>query len=174
MSPSHWLKRDDLGGDLAQLILGVERIPASPPSKGDAREEVTVVVSGVEQTLEIVRQERIHGTQAYWLCSQCGAPRWHLYVSRDGIVCRECLGLSYACRHTRNTAALRARKLRRRLGGLPAPLGPLPSRPRHWRRDYWARAIAQLLAIESVLTARLGVMVERRSSKRDRRSDRGP
>jgi hypothetical protein len=34
---------------------------ASAPSIGVAREEARVVVDGVEQRLEIVRQERIHG-----------------------------------------------------------------------------------------------------------------
>jgi hypothetical protein len=141
---------------------------------------VTIVIDGMEQVLEIIRRPRIHGTQGFWLCPlECRRPRMHLYVARgevgtrnSEIGCRECLGLTYAVRCTRNTAALRARKLRRRLGGLPNPLGPLPPRPKHWRKDYWERRIGQLLAIESALTARLGAMVERRRSKRDRRSNR--
>jgi hypothetical protein len=115
--------------------------------------------------LEIVRQERIHGQEAFWRCSQCGVLRWHLYLRNGDVGCRECLGLSYACRHTRNRAALRARKLRRRLGGSPSLLAPLPKRPRHWRRDYWARALSELAAAEAVLAARLSAMVGRRRKR---------
>ena len=145
----------------------VETTPriASPPSRGVAREEVHVVVDGAPQELEIIRQERIHGQEAFWLCPRCGSARWHLYVHSGEIGCRVCLGLSYACKHTRNTAAIRARKLRRRLGGLPGLLSPIPPRPRHWRRDYWARAIAELIAVENVLAARLAAMVGRRRKR---------
>jgi hypothetical protein len=140
------------------------RIP-QPASKGIAREDVGVLIDGVEWKLEIVRQARIHGQEAFWLCPRCGSARWHLYFNGE-VGCRECLGLGYA----HNRAAMRARKLRRKLGGLPNPLASLPSRPRHWRRDHWARALTKLIATESVLAARLGAMVERRSSKRDRRN----
>jgi hypothetical protein len=91
--------------------------------------------------------------------------RWHLYVHSGEIGCRVCLGLSYACKHTRNTAAIRARKLRRRLGGFPGLLSPIPPRPRHWRRDYYARAIAELVAVEATLAARLRDMVGRRRKR---------
>ena len=139
---------------------------AQPPSTGVACEEVRVVIDGKEQTLEIVRQPRIHGQEAFWRCpGPCGELRWHLYLLNGEIACRECLGLSYACTHTRNRAAIRARKLRRKLGGSGKLLTVLPPRPRHWRRDYWARAIVQLLATESVLTARLGAMVGRRRKR---------
>jgi hypothetical protein len=145
----------------------VETTPrvAQPTSTGPAREEVRVVIDGVEQTLEIVRQPRIYGQEAYWLCPRCGSARWHLYLLSGEIGCRECLNLSYAVRHTRNWAALRARKLRRKLGGLPGLLSPIPPRPRHWRRDHYARAIAELVAVEATLAARLGAMVGRRRKR---------
>jgi hypothetical protein len=146
----------------------VENTPrvAQPPSAGLAHEEVRVVMDGVEQTLEIVRQPRIHGQEAYWLCpGPCGELRWHLYLLNGEIGCRQCLGLSYACKRHHNAVVNRARKLRRKLGGLPGLLSPLPPRPRHWRRDYWARAIAELIAVENVLAARLGAMVGRRRKR---------
>ena len=145
----------------------VETTPrvAPPPHRGLAREEVRVVIDGKEQTLEIVRQPRIHGQEAFWLCPRCGSARWHLYLLNGEIACRKCFSLGYSCKHTRNRAALRARKLRRRLGGLPGLLSPLPPRPRHWRRDYWARAIAELIAVENVLAARLAAMVDRRRKR---------
>src|SRR5262249_29254388 len=82
----------------------VENTPrvAQPPSTGVARETVTVRVDGVELELEIVRQERIHGQEGYWCCPRCGALRWHLYLHAGEIACRQCHGLSYACRHTLN------------------------------------------------------------------------
>ena len=138
---------------------------APPPHRGLAREEVRVLVDGRPQVLEIVRQERIHGQEAYWRCPTCGKLRWHLYLHAGEVACRVCLGLSYACRHTYNTATMRARKLRRRLGGLPGLLSPIPPRPRYWRRDYWARAIAELIAVEDVLAARLAAMVGRRRKR---------
>ena len=113
----------------------------------------------------IVRQDRIHGQEAYWDCPRCGKLRWHLYLHNSEIACRECLGLTYRCNTTRNTAAIRARKLRRRLGGLPGLLSPIPPRPRHWRRDYYARAIAELVAVEATLAARLRDMVGRRRKR---------
>lgn len=153
--------------------LTVESTPriASPPHRGVARESLTVRIDGAEQVLEVIRQDRINGGQeAYWQCPRCGELRWHLYVHNSETGCRVCLGLSYACKHTRNTAALRARKLRRRLGGLPGLLSPIPSRPRHWRRDYYARAVAELVAVEATLAARLRAMVSRRRKRHDRRS----
>jgi hypothetical protein len=142
----------------------VETTPrvSQPPSAGPAREEVRVVIDGVEQTLEIVRQPRIHGQEAYWCCPRCGELRWHLYLLSGEIGCRECFSLSYAVRCTRNRAALRVARLRRKLGGLPSLLAPLPSRPKYWRRDYWARTLAELVAAEAVLAARLGDMVGRK------------
>src|SRR5262249_56837951 len=132
---------------------------AQPPSTGVACEEVRVVIDGKEQTLEIVRQPRIHGQEAFWLCpGRCASVRMHLYLLNGEIGCRECLNLSYAVRHTRNRAALRARKLRRKLGGLPGLLSPIPPRPRHWRRDYYAPVIAELVAGEGTLAARLAAM----------------
>src|SRR5215469_11119701 len=102
---------------------------APPSHRGLAREEVRVVVDGVPQTLEVVRQERIHGQEGYWSCPRCGELRWHLYVHNSEVACRVCLGLSYACRH-HNAAAIRARKLRRKLGGSGKLLTALPPRPR--------------------------------------------
>jgi hypothetical protein len=138
---------------------------APPPHRGLAREEVRVVVDGAEQVIEIVRQDRVRGQMAYWQCPTCGELRWHLYLLNGEIACRECLGLSYACKRPHNAVVIRARKLRRRLGGLPGLLSPLPPRPRHWRRDYWARAIAELIAVENVLAARLGDMVGRKRKR---------
>jgi len=154
-------------------IEGTPRL-ASPPHRGIARESVTTIIDGKEQTLEIVRQPRIHGTEAYWRCpGPCGELRWHLYLGPDGMVaCRKCLGLIYSSNRTRNKAALRARRLRRKLGGLPNPFTPLPPRPKHWRCDFYGRVIAQIIATEAVLAARLRAMVGRRRKRHDRHRDR--
>src|SRR5262245_9563067 len=143
----------------------VETTPriASAPHRGVAREQVTVVLDGKEQTLTIVRQPRIHGQEAFWDCPHCGKLRWHLYVRDGEVACRVCLGLDYACRRTRNTAALRARKLRRKLGAPASILGPLPPRPRNvWVAARYDRLVRELAICEAALAARLGDMVGRR------------
>ena len=148
----------------------VENTPriASPPHRGLAREEVVVVVDGREQRLAIVRQDRIHGQEAYWLCPRCGSARMHLFLLNGEIGCRRpgCLhplGLSYTCRLTRNRAALRARKLRRKLGAAASLLAPLPPRPRNvWAAARYDRLARELAICEAALAQRLRDMVGRR------------
>ena len=119
----------------------------------------------------IVRQDRIHGQEAYWDCPRCGKLRWHLYLHNSEIACRECLGLTYRCNTTRNTAALRARKLRRRLGAAPGLLSPIPPRPRNvWAAARYDRLVRELAICEAVLAARLRAMVGRRRKRHDRHS----
>ena len=69
-----------------------------------------LLVDGVPQTLEVVRQPRhLGGTQAYWVCPQCSALRHHLYL-RDGVLaCRCCHGLEYRSRHVPAVVARAAR-----------------------------------------------------------------
>jgi hypothetical protein len=139
---------------------------------GVARETVTVVIDGVPQALEIVRQEKIHGQQAFWACPSCQTLRAHLYWRQGVLWCRVCHRLTYESRRTGNTAALRAAKLRRRLGGLPSLLAPLPERPKYWRPDYYARWLGELLAAEAVLIGRLHAMVDPRRRTHERRRAR--
>lgn len=146
----------------------VETTPriASAPHRGVAREEVRVVVDGVEQRLAIVRQDRIHGQEAFWECPTCARLRWHLYLLNGQIGCRVCLGLDYACRRTRNTVAIRAAKLRRRLGAPAGLLSPLPPRPRNvWAAAYYDRLVRELAVCEAALAQRLGVLVGRRRKR---------
>jgi hypothetical protein len=69
--------------------------------------------------------------------------------------------LTYASQHTRRRGLNRVRRLRQKLGALPSPLAPLPSRPLHWRRDYWMKAAAKLAAAEAALAAQLHAMIPR-------------
>jgi hypothetical protein len=149
----------------SQSISGL-RSPPSAPHRGVAREEVRVVVDGREQQLAIVRQDRIHGQEAFWECPACGKLRWHLYLLGGQIGCRVCLGLDYPCRRTRNTAAIRAAKLRRRLGAPVGLLSPLPPRPRNvWVAAYYDWLVREIAAAEAVITARLRDMVGRRRKR---------
>jgi hypothetical protein len=137
---------------------------ASAPHRGVAREDVTVTLDGVEQVLTVVRQERIHGSQAYWLC-RCGSLRWHLYIRGSEIGCRVCLRLTYASQRTRNGAALRARKIRRKLGAAPLP-APLPPRPRNvWAAARYDRLVRELAVCEAAIAKRLGDMVEQKKRR---------
>jgi hypothetical protein len=157
-----------------RLVENTQRV-AAPPHRGVARETVTVVVDGVEQELEVVRQDRINGgQQAYWSCPRCGVLRSHLYVCDGALACRCCHGLDYRSRHVLHRALIRAAKLRRKLGAAPGLLAPLPPRPRRWRRDYYARLIAELVAAEASIAARLRDTVKqvRRRSEHDRHRDR--
>jgi hypothetical protein len=73
---------------------------AQPPHAGLARETITLVVDGVEQELEIVRQERrLGGQQGYWVCPKCAALRaQQLTISADVRICArrhgQCQGTS--------------------------------------------------------------------------------
>jgi hypothetical protein len=112
--------------------------------------------------LEVVREPRHLGGdgQRYFLCPVCSRKVFHLYVRDERLACRRCAGLDYRSRHVRRRRLHRARNLRRKLGAAPSLLAPLPSRPPYWRRDHWARAIAELAAVEAVLAAQLHATLE--------------
>jgi hypothetical protein len=140
---------------------------AQPPSTGVAREEVTLLVDGVPQMLEIVRQERIHGQEGYWICKRCGALRWHLYWHQGELACRVCHKLRYRSKSLPR-AVRRAAKLRRKLGAAPGLLSPVPPKPKYWSRAYYARLAGELAATESVIAEMLGATVralERRKGR---------
>src|SRR5262249_28147496 len=137
------------------------------PDAGRAREDVTVTLDGVEHVLTVVRQERIHGTQGYWCCNRCGRLCWHLYIRGSEIACRKCFSLTYASQRTRDGAALRARKIRRKLGASASPFGPLPPRPKNvWAAAYYDKLTRKLAICEAGIAARLGNMVERQRKRR--------
>jgi hypothetical protein len=150
---------------------------ATAPFTAFARETtVRVVVNGKPQALDVVWEPRHLGGdgQKFFVCG-CGRRVQHLYVRPDEpLSCRRCVGLSYRSKHTRRQGLNRIRRLREKLGALPSPLAPIPPRPRYWRRDYWARTVAELAAAEAVLAAQLHAMIPRvrRRLKHDRHSDR--
>jgi len=90
------------------------------------------------------------------------------------VACRKCFpgGLTYRSQHILNPALTHAAKIRKRLGGAPGVLSALPKRPPHWRRDYWARTLAQLAAAESVIAELLGATL--REVKRRKGRLHGP
>jgi hypothetical protein len=134
---------------------------AAPPHAGLARETLTLLVDGVSQELEVVRQERhLGGTQAFWVC-RCGALRSHLYVVHGVLQCRACGSLSYRSRRVqRYKAVLRAARLRRKLGAAPSLLAPVPPKPKYWSRAYYARLVGELIAVEDVIAGMLGATVK--------------
>lgn len=145
---------------------------AAPPHAGLARETLTLSVDGVPQEVEVVRQERfLGGTQAYWCCPKCGALRSHLYVVAGELAGRCCHRLGYWSWRVPPMVA-RAARLRRRLGGAPGLLSPLPRKPPHWSPAYYRRRIAELVATERVLREMLGDTI-RALERRNGRLHRG-
>ena len=132
---------------------------APPSHRGLAREEVTLLVDGVEQVIEVVRQERIHGQEAYWSCPRCGALRWHLYVYNNEVACRVCHKLRYRSKRAPR-AVRRAARLRRKLGAAPGLLSPLPPKPKYWSRAYYARLVGELIAVEDVIAGMLDATIQ--------------
>jgi hypothetical protein len=142
---------------------------AAPLHAGVAREAVTLLVDGVEQVIEVVREPRhLGGTQAYWLCPQCEARRDHLYWHQGALLCRACHKLDYRSRHVPAVVA-RAAKLRRKLGAAPGLLSALPPRPRNvWAAARYDRLARGLAVAESVIAAMLGATIralERRKGR---------
>src|SRR5262249_38638961 len=141
---------------------------AAPPHAGLARETLTLSVDGVPQEVEVVRQERfLGGTQAYWCCPKCGALRSHLYGVAGELACRVWHGLGYWSWQVPSVVA-RAAHLRRRLGGAPGLLSPIPQKPRHWSPVYYRRLVVELVVAEHVIAEMLGATVralERRKGR---------
>jgi hypothetical protein len=141
---------------------------AAPPHAGLARESLTLRVDGAEQVVEVVRQERfLGGTQAYWVCSRCGALRSHLYAVAGALACRCCHRLGYWSWRVPPVVA-RAARLRRRLGAQPGLLSPLPRKPRHWSPVHYRRLLDELIATERVLAAMLGGTIRALEKRRGR------
>ena len=130
-----------------------------------------VVVNGKPEVLDVVFEDRNYGGrgQSYFLCGTCSKKVLHLYLLRgdgdrpDGnrLACRRCSGAVYGSQHTRRRGINRARRLRERIGALPSVLAPLPSRPPHWRRDYWLKRLVELARAEGALAAELHAIVPR-------------
>jgi len=149
-----------------RLLENAQQI-AQPPLGALAR--VALQIDGVPQTIEIERQERrFGGSQGYWICPKCSALRSHLYVVDGAICCRVCGKLDYRSRHVLHPAVIRAAKLRKRLGGAPGLLSPLPRKPRHWHPTHYQRRLGELIATERVLAAMLRgtiAAIERRKGR---------
>ena len=143
------------------LVETTQRV-AAPPSTGHAREMVTLLVDGVPQELEVVRQDRIHGQQAYWRCPRrCAALRSHLYVVDGSLTCRVCGGLTYRSQHVLHPAVTWAAKLRRKLGATSGLLSPLPPRPQHnMQAARYDRLARELAAAEAVIAELLGATIK--------------
>ena len=149
---------------------------ATAPLTALAREEITVVINGAEMVIDVVRDARHLGGdgQRYFLCPDCSRKVWHPYVRDERLACRKCAALDYRSRHVRRRGLNRARRLRERIGAPAGLLSRISPRPRYWRRDYWARTVAELAAAEAVLAAQLHAMIPRvcQRLKHDRHSDR--
>jgi hypothetical protein len=143
-------------------VRDLARSPFTPRAR-----EVNVVVNGTPQAIELMSDPRFFGgAQTFFLCPGCSRKCRHLYLRDDPtdgrrLACRQCSGLDYASRHVRRRGLHRVRDLRRRLGAPANILAPLPPRPLHWRRDYWARTVAELARAEAAIAAQLHAIIPR-------------
>jgi hypothetical protein len=97
---------------------------------------VTVAVNGAKHRITLAfRPGTLGGEVALFICPQCNALRWHVYLLNEKVGCRGCLGLGYARHWCRAMPMLPlARRLRQRLGASLEPFTPLPPRPFHGGR----------------------------------------
>jgi hypothetical protein len=112
---------------------------------------VVITIGGVATTVALDRQARhLGGTQTYFACPRCGRCRQHLYIVRGRLGCRRCFRLRWRSHSEwRNPKPCQVAKLRARLGAEPGIGGAPPPRPRMVRRDYYARWLAKLAAVEA-------------------------
>jgi hypothetical protein len=138
---------------------------ASPPASSSfgrvAREEIRLVVGGVEVTIEVERRELPGGgAQAFWRCPRCDRLRYDLYIVDGALACRVCHGLDYRSRHMLHPAVVKAAKLRQRLGAEPGMLGRLPPRPKHNKKaERYDRLVLALAKEEATLMRMLDGIV---------------
>jgi len=134
--------------------------PATSPLGRLARETLTLLVDGVEVSVEVERQERPRGgCQGYWCCPRCERRCCALFIVEGALACRVCHHLDYRSRHILHPALIRAVKLRRRLGAVPGLLSPLPPRPPRWSRAYYGRLVAELAQQEAIIAGMLDGIV---------------
>lgn len=89
------------------------------------------------------------GHQPYFQCA-CGKRVTCLYIGGEDIACRQCHGLLYSSQFNakHEQPAIKAAKLRSKLGGGPALLQPLPLRPKYMRRETYEMLCYQITALE--------------------------
>jgi hypothetical protein len=164
-------------GDVARSLSTVSRAREGGEATASA---IGVLINGKPEALDVVPDPRFFGgVQAFFLCPTCSRKCRHLYLRddpRDGrrLACRRCSGVAYASQHTRRRGINRVRRLREKIGALPHVLAPIPQRPQHVRRDYWARALARIAAAETLVVVELRGIIPRvrQRLKHDRHRDR--
>ena len=105
------------------------------------------------------------GARPWFECSSvsvgygCGRRVAKLYLDGHVFACRQCCGLAYASQseNVRDRAMRRARKIRRRLGGGPSLLDPLPDKPPRMHRWTYFRLVAKAIRAQERL---LGLDIE--------------
>ena len=122
-------------------------------------ENVITIGRGEEDTIEVIAQvdttvspRNFGSAQPYFLCpeSDCGRRVAILYLSGKSIACRHCSNLGYQSQHDDVHIRLmkRAAMLRDKLGGRPALLHPIPTRPRGMHQESYQRITYIIYALE--------------------------
>ena len=102
------------------------------------------------QRVPIVTTACNYGGSRSWFQCVCGRRVGVLFDGVSAFVCRQCLGLGYACQQQapRYRPMLRAQTLRRRLGGDGGLMDPFPERPRYMHRKTYEKLRRKSLVAE--------------------------
>jgi hypothetical protein len=111
------------------------------------------------------------GERPWFVCpGRCARLAGVLYLISRGFVCRRCAGLGYdtQTRQPWERSALKAQRLRRRLGADPGLTHSLPPRPRGMHRRTYERLLAALGQSEQTVLAGMAQTLGRVQADLDR------
>ena len=155
-------------GDIATMPL-LPEFWQSPPSTEINCLRVcgrdNLVIFGIATTSKVIEigaagltysARNFGGQQVYFHC-ECGKRVGSLYLDCYSIACRLCHGLLYESQfsYKHEQSAIKAAKLRAKLGGGPALLQPLPEKPKHMHRETYERITYQILTYELAAAEKL-------------------
>jgi hypothetical protein len=160
--PRPWFWRKE-GGELTRhVILDYERVR-------DGELEIIFDYRDAfrRQRVPIVTTVCNYGGSRPWFRCLCGRRVGVLFDGVSAFVCRQCLGLGYACQQQapRYRPMLRAQSIRRRLGGDGSLMDPFPERPRYMHRKTYEKLRRKGIAVEKRAISVIGGGLSRNLSR---------
>ena len=119
------------------------------------------------QRVPIVTTDCNYGGTRPWFRCLCGRRVGVLFDGVSAFVCRQCLGLGYACQQQapRYRPMLRAQSIRRRLGGTGSLMDSFPERPRYMRRKTYEKLRRKSLVAEQRALSAIAAGLSRNLSR---------